>query len=470
MSSAQPPPAKQTTPRLFGVRRSAVYEIVAFYLLALLVDTVLLDGTRFRDIEPHPFWLFLLVISSHYGTEAGVLTAVLGTVLSMVGNMPPRDALMNHSVYLLHVLTQPVLWFSSAVVLGELRTRQERLKGNLRLNVEQLKEKTSVLTSANKALQTSNERLQTAAAGQVETALSLLRAARSLENQDAGSVLFSVNELITTLLAPTAYSIYLDSGTQLDLVVRTNDGKAADALQKYPKDTALYRAVMERKEFVHIATPLGQQVLGDDGVLAGPLLDIESGESLGMLKIEALPFANLRLGTVHAFELICEWIGSAYRNAQIFEEANKSRVVHHDSQLFTDAYYQQVSTFLVAVAERARFDVTQLTIRFQVQHSSLSEQDVSIAKVMRESVTAGLRNTDLAFDYQQERGEYIILLPLTPTTHGQLVADRLRDRIHSQLPKDTEVQVSITFEALYTPTDEDLKPWHKGKFKTTNPY
>jgi len=463
MGSANTSEQSGDTQRLFGIRRSAVLEIIGFFVVAVLVDSVLMDGTRFRDVNPHPFWLFLLVIAAHYGTEAGVFTAVLATVLSLAGNLPARDPLMNQSVYLLHILGQPVLWFGSAVIMGELRTHQERQKNTLQMSVEALETQTDALTDSNKALQSSNERLQTAAAGQVETALSLLQAARSLEKQNASSVLFSVNELITTLLAPTAYSIYLDDGEQLILEVRTSDGQCAEALQSYHKDSALYQSVIVRQEFVHIATPVGQQVLGDDGILAGPLLDIETGTSLGMLKIEALPFANLRLGTVHTFRLICEWIGSAYRNAQVFEEANKSRVVHHQSQLLTDAYYQQVSTFLVAVAERARFEVTQLTVRFQVQETSLGQDRLAVSKIMRDAVTAGLRTTDLAFDYQEERGEYIVLLPMTSTTHGQLVADRLRERIVSQFADTAQMQVSITFEALYTPTEEDLKPWHKTR-------
>ena len=104
-----------------GVPRSAAAEIVVFYAAALVVDALLLDGTRFRDLAPHPFWLFLLVIAAHYGTAAGVFAAVLGTLLAFMGNLPPRDPLVNQSAYLLAVLGKPVLWFASAVVLGELR-------------------------------------------------------------------------------------------------------------------------------------------------------------------------------------------------------------------------------------------------------------------------------------------------------------------------------------------------------------
>ncbi|MBM4343991.1 MAG: GAF domain-containing protein [Deltaproteobacteria bacterium] len=283
----------------------------------------------------------------------------------------------------------------------------------------------------------------------------------------------SVDGLVHSILTPTAYSIYLHIGDRLDLVVQTNDGKAPNALGHYAADSALYRAVVTEHLVLHVADPRGQQVLGSDGIIAGPLMDVDTGTAVGMLKIEGLPMTLLRQDILQAFKALCEWIGAAYRNAQRYEEANQSRMVHTDSQLYTDAYYRDVSAFVLSLAARARFEVSQLTVR--VTHDALRKTGPvgsarPLAEVVRSSVAKGLRVTDLAFDYQQERGEFLILLPMTPAEHCQAVADRIREMMRAHLAElGHAARVSVTFETLYVPTADDVKPWHRPILRRVAP-
>ena len=455
---------------VLGMRRSALGEVLVFFAAALLFDALVLDGTRFSSVQPHPFWLLVLLISAHYGTAAGVFAAVLGSLLAFAGNLPPRDPLENQSVYLLSVLAQPVLWFASAVVLGELRTRQVRRNDELQAETALTAERAERLRAANAALESSNERLQTRAAGRVKTAVSLVEAGRTIETRESSSVFASVEGLITSLLSPTAYSIYLSSPDGLKLVVHTTDGKTPEAERHFASDSAIYRAVIDHKKVLHVATPEGQEILAEHGVLAGPLLDVKGGKALGMLKIEALPLANLQEETVQAFASLCEWIGGAYRSAQEFEAANRSSVFH-SSQLFTDAYYQPMSAFIIALGERARFPVTQLTVRMQPMTSQVEADMEAVSQTIRQAVEAGLRNTDLAFDLRRVQGEYAVVLPMTPLSKGQVVADRLRHAIENSLREHGQsARMSITFEALYVPTAQDLKPWHRAIIRRTDPY
>lgn len=456
---------------IFGVPRAAAAETLLVFAAALIFDAVVLHGTRFRDISPHPFWLWSLVVAAQYGTATGVFASVLGILLAFTGNLPQPDPLQDHSTYLLAVLGKPVVWFATAVVLGELQMRRERGKNALQSHVDEPHTQMGALTVANANLETAAERLRTTAAGQVQTTVALFEAAKTVETQHTGSVFASVDSLIQSILTPTSYSIYLKSDDHLDLVVHSHDGKQADALQRYDRGSKLYHAIVMDKQVVHVAAAQGQEILGKDGVLAGPLMDTESGMALGMLKVENLPMPMLRAESLAAFRALCEWIGSAYRKAQRFEEANKSRVTAPGSQLFSDAFYQSVSTFLVALAERARFEVSRLTIRVSMDPQPLEAIPPQVHKIVEDVVTRGLRTTDLAFDYWQVRGEYYVLLPMTPSTNCQVVSDRLRERIVNQVhEKGYEVRVAITYESLYVPTPDDVKPWHRPIFRRTAPY
>ena len=55
---AQTRPAR---PMIFGLRRSALVEIALFLAVALAFDMLVLDGARYRDVQPHPFWALVLL-------------------------------------------------------------------------------------------------------------------------------------------------------------------------------------------------------------------------------------------------------------------------------------------------------------------------------------------------------------------------------------------------------------------------
>ena len=475
MTAQRVDPAEPKPSTVLGMSRAALVEVLVFFAAALVLDALAFDGSRFRELTPHPFWLFILVMSAHYGTATGVFAAVVGTLLVFLGNLPTRDPLqMDQSAYLLAVIGKPVLWFVSAVVLGELRARRERVVVAQHEALRALEAENSSLSAAKASLERANERLQTSGAGQVETTLSLVQAARTVDVQETHSVFASVAPLIRNLLQPSAYSIYLRHQDRLDLVVHTTDGVVTRAKDQYKRGSALFDAVIDGRQLVYVATPEGQEVLGNDGIIAGPLVDPETDEVLGMLKVEALPIAGLTQSSIHAFKMLSEWIATAYRNAKHYEEANRSRVWHRNSQLFTDAYYQAVSTFIVALAERAHFEVSQLTVRIDTDGAdgaASAARREAITEVIEDIVTAGLRTTDLAFDYQSERGEFVIILPMTVAGNCRIVSDRLRDRIREGLADaGMRARVGITYETLYVPTAADIKPWHRAVIRRTYPY
>ena len=57
---------------------TASIELVVFFALALLFDTLVLDGSRFLEVEPNPFWIAVIVLTVQYGTSYGLLAAIKG--------------------------------------------------------------------------------------------------------------------------------------------------------------------------------------------------------------------------------------------------------------------------------------------------------------------------------------------------------------------------------------------------------
>src|SRR5690242_11002358 len=112
--------------RLLGLRRSALIELAAFFAAALAIDWAAFGGTRFAGVSPHPFWLAVLLVSVQYGISEGLLAAALASAALLLFNVPPAALGQDLHLWLMQVLRLPVLWFATALVVGELQQRHLR--------------------------------------------------------------------------------------------------------------------------------------------------------------------------------------------------------------------------------------------------------------------------------------------------------------------------------------------------------
>jgi polysaccharide biosynthesis protein PelD len=119
--------AAQAAPRrLLGFRRVALIELALFFGVALWVDWALGNGQRFESVQPHPFWIPVLLLAIQYGTNEGVLAALAAAAALRGGNLPEQMISQDLYQYLYAMTREPILWLVAGVLVGELRMRQIR--------------------------------------------------------------------------------------------------------------------------------------------------------------------------------------------------------------------------------------------------------------------------------------------------------------------------------------------------------
>lgn len=302
-----------------GVRAWALLEIGVFLLAALVIDALLGANDRYAHLSPHPFWIVVLLASSYYGTSEGLAAVVLSALALLAENLPQQQINEDVNAWLLRTLLQPLQWGLAALVLGSirdsLRTRFDAAVGELTEARDQLQ----TITDAYERLHTLNQHLEARVAGQVCTVYAMYKASRAIEQQKVGAVLVGVMELVHTVMQPEKFSLYLLNGAQLEAAA--SEGWATDDAfaRELGSTSPLYDVVVMQRRFLVVADPADEVLLGGEGVLAGPLVNGETGAVVGMLKIEAIGFLDLNLSNVQNFRLLCEWVGAALANAQRVE-------------------------------------------------------------------------------------------------------------------------------------------------------
>lgn len=310
---------KAPAKKLLGLNRAAVVETVVFFAAALAIDFVFLDFDRYRGLEPHPFWIAVLLVSIQYGTAEGLFAAAAATAAYLTGALPEPRVDQDLYAWLLTTTLLPVLWFVAAVVAGELTGRMRRERDDLRVELEQAKKREDVIAAAYRRLDRRRENLEARVAGQLRSVFAIYNAAKGIEKMSTGEVVAGVAELVSTVMSPRRFSLFLLS--KGELVFATGEGwdEGSSERRVYDGQSALFQAVVGSRRTLAVASAADEAVLAGEGALAGPLVNLETGEVIGMLKIEETGFLQLNVTTLENFRLLCEWIGTAFAQARRFE-------------------------------------------------------------------------------------------------------------------------------------------------------
>lgn len=427
------PPRDDDSPEtgrtLAGLRLSALVEIVLFLAVALAVDHGLFGGQRFWHATPHPFWLLVLAVTFQYGAREGLVAALAASAALLVGNVPAQSLDQDLFQYGYALAERPALWLLAAVSLGLIRDRERRRAGRLAARLAEARQQADSLTEAYRHQTAAREKLEEQVAGQIRTVVTLYEAGQGLDSLDPDRIADGAVPLIERILAPRAFSLFLLGSEGLGAAVTRGWPADAPWADHLPPDAPLYRAVIGGQKRLCIADANDAAVLGDQGVLAGPLITPE-GAVIGMLKIERLDFYALSPATLDNFQVVCAWIAAALDRAR----RHQADALHGTGgPLYSAGFLDRQVRFVSALARRLGFPVALLTVRITGRADLDADQGAAIAAELRAAIDAQLRTTDLGFEADRQSGDFVLLLPNTPAADARLVEDRLRAALEPRL-------------------------------------
>ena len=188
-------------------------------------------------------------------------------------------------------------------------------------------------------------------AGQLRSSIDTYKAAKAIETLDPHEVVVGIQELVKAVMNPEKFSVYMLNGDVLEANIVSGWSHQEEFPRSFSSATGLFREVIGSREVLCIANSEHENILDGNAVLAGPLVDTDSGELVGMLKIESLGFTDLNLSTIESFRAICEWVGMAFINAAKYQTAKSESVVNPDHQLMTSGYFKRHTDYISSLAQ-----------------------------------------------------------------------------------------------------------------------
>jgi hypothetical protein len=439
---------------LLVFRRSAFIEIGLYLMAVLAVDYFAFSGNRFWDVSPHPFWGIVLLIAVQYGTSEALLAAGAASVALLAGNIPAQTVVQDTYDYLFTITKDPLIWTTTAIVLGEIRMRHVRERIQLETALDDSIRRMSQFETACDRLSTLRINLERRIAGQFRTAINVYRAARTLDRTDPSEVLMGVVDIVNAVMNPQKFSLYLLSEDALEISLEHGWQTADTYSRNFRSNSSLFTEVIGHQRVLCVANPADETLLAGEGVLAGPLVDDQTGDIVGMLKIEQLSFLDLHFSNVQTFKAVCEWIAHSYLNARNLQAAQAEALINTRTRIMTHTFFERQRDFLIKLGQRVGFEISMIVIRLE-NADEVGDARASAIPVVLNSISQGiLRSTDLLFEHQAGY-QYCVMLPNTPAENAHKVVAKLKERLSEETRESlADARFSMTVQNVYQMQNE----------------
>lgn len=292
------------TPR-DGWRRATriAAEIAVAFVMLVALDLWLTDGTAFAGIQPNPFWLPVLVMALAYGTGPGVIAAAIASAL-WLNNVHADGGARDYLDHLLHLSLPPLLWFVTAVVIGEVTMLRAARHAGLQRREQIARRNTLRLTEAFDTLSKTNRRLQVQLVTEDGTIGNIVATAAQLASHDPAKRRGAVARLIALSAHTEDFACYRIAGGEARAWLHASQS----AVRRDSLPGVLIERLAQAPGILHVARRADRAVLEGVGVAVVPLIDGETDALIGCLVIHALPFGALN--PAHAAQLheIAGWL------------------------------------------------------------------------------------------------------------------------------------------------------------------
>lgn len=386
-------------------------------LAALAVFDLALGGRAFLHWPLHPFLLPVLYVAARHGLWPGLTVAVAAVVLRL-------GLALVADVWTERAWAEPLAWPLAAALVGGLAEVTRHRLDTARRAAEAAVAERAAMAESNDRLAARAVELEASLGSRLAATGAVFEAARAMRGGTEG-VVRGACRLVRAATGCTACSFWLLESGALHLVAQEGWPDGAPLSHLFARGP-LVEAMSSGGGVLIVTRPADRLALGEEGILAAPILAPWDGAPLGMVKVEDIGFAELSAETVAALQAAAGWLGTALAEARSAEATAEGGVT---PSFVAGGDASRAIAAMGALAQRVGFDLALLSAEIPRGPRAAAAMEAT-----RAAMTEAFRGSDLLIETRGEERRISVLLPGASATGAEAAAARLRALLTERAP------------------------------------
>jgi hypothetical protein len=259
------------------------FEFAVLFGIALVAKQIIAAAAT--GSYPNPLWLPVIVLSLQHGMAAGLGAAVVAAGLQYWGGLPPPLMSEDMYAYIGRIAAEPVGWTCVALLIGHIRSRQIANHAELEAELAERDSHSAAVADLCVDLRARTEMLERhIAANAPSSNIDVAEAVSALAHASWENFAERLTRYVRLMTGVAEFSIHLRRGNTLAAAFQPDDEHHVVA--DVAPDDPLLAAIVEERRTLSAARPADRALLGNRGIMAGPLVDpAASGRVIGMLAV-----------------------------------------------------------------------------------------------------------------------------------------------------------------------------------------
>ncbi len=271
-------------------------------------------------------------------------------------------------------------------------------------------------------LKEKKERIEVRLASQMRSIAFTYRALRHLESMNPAQILLSMTDMVKEIIGPRKFSIYSFSSAGFEAMVSEGWEKGDRYLRRFPAEHPLCQAITTRKGVVCVINEEDEAILSGEGYLAVPILDADSGEIYGMLKIEEIDFTELNISNLELTETLAELVGTAFSNAQKYNQLQRHSIyASAEKEAYSYFLYQLNKDLLAMILSKAGQTLMEIDVVVEPESRHLDKDFLSRRPSLVQILKQCLSHLDTLYQMGRDELHYAVLLPLASAEDAEKI-------------------------------------------------
>ncbi len=415
-------------------RFSYLYEIPLFFLLILGVNRVLASAIPgFIGVDPHPFWIAVLLFGMRYGVAAGLASGITATTLYLG---IARYSLEPYLLEDLRFYVLPSCFILFGVLTGVVSSIYRQKLTESEDDNQKIKSELKQFEEEVKTLKEINLGLEKKIVSRMSTLVTLYEGARRLDSRDPEEFWKEFLNFATKTLGADQSALYLSENRQW--VLKYYWGW--ESFEKHP--TTLHQTegligmagsqnkVISVRDFFEGQEKVQPDLLGD-ALMAGPIRCGENGPVVAVLSIQKMPFLSFNSATINLFSFLLIWASRALGQLEETAKLRELDIIDPGYRIYSKRYFMMrgEEEYLRSKTYYLPLSVGVVFIPNLKLLSSAQKRDK--LTVIAELLKSQIRTMDVLAAYDEGSDIPFSFLLMASSPHqSEEVRDKMMDLIH----------------------------------------